>query len=58
MEGRGDGKRKDAFIRKANTFPKVSRSPPLGFVSWNDNPRLPAASGKMDILTEHIMVVN
>lgn len=31
VEGRGDGERKDAFIRKANTFPKVSRSLLLRF---------------------------
>lgn len=30
----------------------------LGFISWNDVPRLSAASGKMVVLIEHIVVVN
>lgn len=30
----------------------------FGFISWNDVPRLSVASGKMDVLIEHIVVVN
>lgn len=30
----------------------------LGFISWNDIPRLSAASGEMDVLIERIVVVN